>query len=660
MAERFGVVLSRPWPQRPAGAWHRRLRALIALLAGLALLGALAVQQWLAREALEQQLSRQNRDTAALLAQMLQPVLADAAARDGLLAAQLRSAHLQVLSLQQADGRMLWQRASAPRPTWAPPQYVDLMRLHPEPGRAALALPDAAAPLRLQLQSQTSDALDALWQGLLHSALALLALYLALLAAAAWALRSLRADLASAVTQAEAVQQGRFVAAAAPTWPELQPLAASMNQMAGHLRALFEAQAEQLEALRCQAHADALTGLPTRRHFHARLEQALCGEDGPEHLGLLLLRVRDLAGMNRRIGHLSTDHVLQAVAQTLGTYPQRVDGCFAGRLNGADFALLLPAGGVAQETARALVQALRLPLVAIDPAAGVVVGAVELRRPSTPQQALALADEALAHAETQIAFASVVLGEEAAAAAPAGEAVWQQRIGDALAEQRHQLAAFPVCTADGRLLHLDCPLRLQLEPDGAFEPAARWLPLAARSRLTAQVDERAVALALAEIERDGVARCVNISAQSLGVSDFMAAVSRRLEAAPQAATRLWIDLPEALALDRPALVQEAARRWRPLGVYLGLEHAGEGLMRIHRLVDLGLDCVRIDARFVQGLTEADGADARRYLQGLVRLVQSVGLSVTAEGVRSAVDLELLWGLGFDAATGPAVRLPAQD
>jgi hypothetical protein len=36
-----------------------------------------------------------------------------------------------------------------------------------------------------------------------------------------------------------------------------------------------------------------------------------------------------------------------------------------------------------------------------------------------------------------------------------------------------------------QVLHLECPLRLQLDPDGPFEPAARWLPLAVRSRLTA-------------------------------------------------------------------------------------------------------------------------------------------------------------------------------
>jgi len=169
-----------------------------------------------------------------------------------------------------------------------------------------------------------------------------------------------------------------------------------------------------------------------------------------------------------------------------------------------------------------------------------------------------------------------------------------------------------------------------------------------------------VALALAAIAEDGLARCVNVAAQSVSSVGFVAAVARLLQQSPDAACRLWIDLPEQLALERPLLVRDVARRWRALGAMLGLEHAGEGLARIPRLIDLGLDCVRIDSRFVNGITGPGAADARRHLQGLVRLVQAVGLQVTAEGVRDSADLEALWQLGFDAATGPAVGAPLAE
>ncbi len=443
------------------------------------------------------------------------------------------------------------------------------------------------------------------------------------------------------------------------TAPELQALAEGLDRLLTRQQALFDAQAGQLESLREQAHSDMLTGLPNRRHFLATLDAMLNGDTAPAQVGLLLLRLRDLQGLNQRIGHVATDHVLQALGQTLQSYPQRIERCCVGRLGGADFALLLPVGGMAAECAASLLRALRLPLAGIDPAASVAAGAVELQSPLSATQALALADAALTRAETAASAGTAELGPSSLAAEPVqartqGLESWQRLIGRALIQGRVELGAYPVSSADGRQLHLDCPLRVQIHPGGPMEPASRWLAQAMRSRLCPAVDEKALALALQAISQDGLARCVNVAAQSVCSAEFVMAVSRQLEAAPQAACRLWIDLPESLALERPMLVRELSRRWRPLGVMLGLEHAGEALARIPRLIDLGLDCIRIDARFVNSLGGAESDSARRYLKGLVRLVQSVGLQVFAEGVRSAEDLDLLWAMGFDAATGPAL------
>ena len=445
--------------------------------------------------------------------------------------------------------------------------------------------------------------------------------------------------------------------------PELQALAEGVGRLLTRQQALFDAQAGQLESLREQAHSDLLTGLPNRRHFMATLDAMLSGDGAPAEVGLLLLRLRDLQGMNARIGHVATDHVLQALGQTLQSYPQRIDRCCVGRLGGAEFALLLPVGGMAAECAASLLRALRLPLAGIDPAASVAAGAVELQSPLSATQALALADAAITRAEiaSNAGLSDPATFRTASDVAPVqgpvqaqGQESWQRLIGRALIQGRVELGAYPVRSADGRQLHLDCPLRVQIEPGGPMEPASRWLAQAIRSRLCPAVDEKALALALQAIAQDGMARCVNVAAQSVCSAEFVAGVSRQLEAAPQAACRLWIDLPESLALERPMLVRELSRRWRPLGVMLGLEHAGEALARIPRLIDLGLDCIRIDARFVNGLSGPEADSARRYLKGLVRLVQSVGLQVFAEGVRSDDDLDLLWAMGFDAATGPAL------
>ena len=84
-----------------------------------------------------------------------------------------------------------------------------------------------------------------------------------------------------------------------------------------------------------------------------------------------------------------------------------------------------------------------------------------------------------------------------------GARAWREMIAAALDESRVRLAAFPVVDAQGALIHLECPLRVQIEPGGDFHVARRWLAMAARNRLMPLVDLTAVNLALTAIADDG-------------------------------------------------------------------------------------------------------------------------------------------------------------
>ena len=643
-----------------------------SLALGLAGLLLALLLTWGLRQQAARQLQGLHAQAAEQLAHALALARPTAADLPGFVAGWPGPAALVEVQLHDVGGLLLAQRRLPAQALQAPTGFGTLMQL-----------PDTPAQVNLQINGQTwhlrvaaspAEVLDMQWRAF-APALAALMLMVALALGLAWrarrrltqavaqGLRSLQPLEADEVLSWQDARTGQGLAKSAKPFTAthegrlLAPLLAGLHETLARQRRLMDAQGEQLEHLRTQAHSDGLTGLSNRRHFLATLDAVLGGEGAPLGSGLVLLRLRDLQGMNQRLGHTATDHVLQALGQALQSYPLRIERCQVGRLNGADFALWLPTGGLATETARSLLQALRQPLCSIDPSASVSAGVVELAPQMRAVVALALADAALARAEADAGFTlSASAADEPAddTTLPQGHAAWQRCIGRALVQGRVALGAFPVRTADGRQLHLDCPLRVALSADGPLEPASRWLSQAIRSRLCSAVDEKALALALAAISRDGLARCINLAAQSVADSAFIGAVTRRLEARPDAACRLWIDLPEALALERPALVRELSRRWRPLGVMLGLEHAGEALPRMPRLMDLGLDCVRIDSRFVNGLTGPEADGARRYLKGLVRLVQSVGLQACAEGVRSAEDLAVLWSLGFDAATGPAL------
>jgi EAL domain-containing protein (putative c-di-GMP-specific phosphodiesterase class I) len=268
------------------------------------------------------------------------------------------------------------------------------------------------------------------------------------------------------------------------------------------------------------------------------------------------------------------------------------------------------------------------------------------------------ADLALARAESAGPF-SVEAGD--AADAPwvlLGERGWRERVREALVGGRVRLATYPVVDAQGRLIHLECPLRMQLEVDGRFEAAAHWLPLAMRSRLTSEVDERALALALADIAHDGRPRSINLSPASLADSGFAARLRAALQAMPREARLVWIEITEAAAVEHFELVRELGRQLRPTGARFGLEHAGERLGRIEHLFEAGLDYVKLDAAVAQGVA----LDATRagFVKSLVTMLHSLALQVFVEGVNDERDAQTLCALGADGLTGPWVEAPADS
>ncbi len=182
------------------------------------------------------------------------------------------------------------------------------------------------------------------------------------------------------------------------------------------------------------------------------------------------------------------------------------------------------------------------------------------------------------------------------------------------------------------------------------------MPLAVRSKLTCDVDERALILALDDIARDGQPRGINISPASLLDSGFAARLRTILRDSPRCARHLWIEVDEISAVEHFDVVRELARQLRPTGARFGLQHSGERLSRLERLFEAGLDYLKIDSAVAHGVA----ADPQRaaFVKGLVTMLHSLSLQVIAEGVGDAEDARTLWACGVDGITGPWVQAPA--
>ncbi|TXH53828.1 MAG: EAL domain-containing protein [Burkholderiaceae bacterium] len=629
------------------------LKLLVVVL--LAFVGGVVVHTDAMRDTLQTQLRLKNADNATAMALVLSQQKGDEALMDLALSAQFDTGYYRRIRFVGADGAQRFLREARPQPLDAPHWFETMLPIQAPPGVAQVS--DGWRALgRIEVESHDTFAHDELWHAVKRGGAAMLVLGLLAALAGAVIVRRIREPLERAVEQARSLERGEYVTVDEPSTPELRRLVRAMNSMVARLKQVFDGQATQVETLRRQAHCDALTGLSNRAYFMGQLDAALHREDGSAESGLVLLRILDLAELNRTIGHDSADRMIATIAQALQAYTARVDGCFIGRLNGSDFAMCLPVGGLAEETARAVASALQAVLPAFGKQAAVAAGAVEAAR-GTPLAALmSLADLALARAEARGAFAVETAGEAGPSLARLGEGGWRRRLHEALSAGRATLIEYPVRSEAGSLLHLECPLRVQIDPDGEPEPAARWLPLASRARLTAALDERALSLAIGAITLDGQARAVNLAAASLSDSGFAARLRAQLLQAPRAARQVWLEVPESAAADHFELVLELGRQLRPTGARLGLEHAGERIGRIERLFELGLDYVKLDA----SVTRDIGRDTHRagYVTGVVAMLHSLSVQVIAEGVVQADDAAALWRCGVDGQTGPWVSAQA--
>lgn len=639
----------------PASGWRgrmplgRRVGLMVVLALVIALAGGAAVSIWAVRGALQTGMQQRNVERAAALAVALSRQQGDRTLIERVLAAEFASGAYERIRFDASDGAAPFVRQREASLGVAPDWLMDRTALAPD--RAMAQVSDRGRTVgTVEVAVSPGSANELLLRTSLDAALAMTGIGLVAGLLAAGALWTVRRMLATVVRQARVLVGGKFVTLPEPPSPELQMMTRAMNSMVERLKAAVDVQVAQVEQLRKQAHVDTLTGLSNRRHFLAQLEAALRREDGTARCGLVLMRLRDLAGVNLSLGHTATDRMLGAIAQTLRTYGERVPGCFLGRLNGADFALCLPVGGLTLETAQALAATMHAVLPSIGPGVAVALGGVELRHGTPLAHALSDADEALARAEARGAFGVEVLDQGHVERSGIGEAAWRQGLDCALSNGRAMLAGYAVVDSSAALVHLESPLRLQLQAGGAFEAAAHWLPLAVRTRMTGEIDACAVALAIQAIARDGKPRSVNLAPASLAEGDFAARLRALLFASPRAARKLSLEMAEAAAVERFGLLKELARHVRPCGVRFGLEHAGAHLGRIDHLFEDWLDFVKLDASVTRGV----GGDAQRagFVRASVELLHGIAIDVYAEGVCDDGDAQALWRCGVDGITGP--------
>lgn len=632
---------------------QRQLWLAILLSILLALSGALVASLHSARSYLGSQLSIKNTDNANALALALSQQNPDLVMVQLLVSSLADSGHYELVRISDPQGQTLAQSQDLAHAVDAPAWFARLLPITSEPGVAQISSGWKQFG-QVTLVSHSRFAYGALWESAQYMAMVVSLAGALGLMLATLILRRLESQLDMLTQQAQDIGDRRFAAMPEPQVPELKSIAKAMNLMVGKLKASFDEQGAMLESIRLKANNDEPTGLANRGYFLGQLETTLSATDAAGGT-LLIARLANLQNINVRLGRLATDQLLAQYALVIRQEAARWPDALAGRLNGSEFALLIPGKPVELDAFESLYHQLVAAVAPSLPGMTSTWLAGASFDPGASQSSLlAQIDAVLAKLESTQQNGWQWLELSAHHHQPLSNAQWTQTFEAALKQGRLKIDEFAVRAFQGALIHSESALRMKFVPDGAWEVAGKFWPMVERLGLSAKLDLAAVRLGLARLTQspDIPGMAINLSGHSIAQPAFCQALLDMLQANP-ATPRLWLEVSESTATRDFKALLSLSEQLKPLSCKLGIEHFGKRFEEIGRLQQLGLDYLKIDAAFVRDIHHNTGNQT--FLKGLLWIAHSMGMRVYSAGVNQAEEYDTLRELGFDGAFGPYVQ-----
>ena len=641
----------------------KQLLVAICLFLVVAFSGSFIVSLESSRAQYVNQLRSHAQDAATALALSLTPNIDDPAMVELMVSSIFDSGYYaSIRVIDDANGKVIVERSATPDSTQVPEWFVKLIGLEPAGGDAIVSRGWEQAA-RVEVISHPMFALAKLWQSALGSLGWLLLCGIVSAVLGALLLRRQLKPLDYMVEQSHAIARREFLSLPKlPRTPELRRVVQAMNQMVEKLKALFQEQAERSEKLRAESYQDTLTGLANRRYFEMQLHDQISHSESASPGYLLLIRLKDLAGLNQRLGGQRTDQLLKAVAQLLvrecEKYPEAHNRIT--RIRGGEFAILAP--GLVRDEAVQLAQSLEAAFLTLEvtKASDVVpaayIGVVSYSPGDTLQAVLGLADQALAQAETQSQPIWACLAPNTEQAVGDDHHAWHSLLDSALSQQRFELYFQPVvATHDTTLvLHYKVMSRL-LDEAGQPIPAGRFIPWLERFGWSKRLDSLMVDLVLKHMHNHDQALALNLSSATLSDTQALEQIIERLRQDRELGPRLTFEIAEDQLPDQ-AVLEQLTKRLRDLGFSLSLQRFGGRFSMIGNLARLGLAYLKIDGSYIRAIDQE--TDKRLFIEAIQRAAHSIDLPLIAERVETEGELQVIREMGLWGAQGQLFGGPA--
>lgn len=414
--------------------------------------------------------------------------------------------------------------------------------------------------------------------------------------------------------------------------------------------------------LQRQALSDPLTGLGNRE----RLRLAAEGRSGG--WVLLLIDLDDFKRINDSLGHSVGDEVLIEVGTRLIAACRPED--LVVRLGGDEFAILAAADApsTASGLARRALTSLQPPIRTAGATVQVTasVGASSAAGAERALGAMLREADLAMYAAKAGGKSGVRLFEPSMLAASRRELMLENDLRDAVRHGELHLVYQPVLhVASSRISGVEALCRWDHPVLGAISPV-EFIALAERTGLIDDLTAWVLTTAAAEVaawsatcaDAASLTVAVNVACSTLENPAFGGQVQERLRAAGLAPERLILEITETGLAQSQAGLLDTVWALSRVGVRFALDDFGTGYSSLGRLAELPFSTVKLDRSFVAVITSA--TDSVPLVHATLAMSAGLGLTVVAEGVETAAQLECLAAAGctsiqgyFSGRPGPA-------
>ena len=408
------------------------------------------------------------------------------------------------------------------------------------------------------------------------------------------------------------------------------------------------------------AHHDALTGLANRHVSKLRLAAAIAqARRSGEKVGVLFVDLDRFKHVNDALGHHVGDALLQSVSARLLQLVR--EGDTVSRLGGDEFVVILngigDAAAIADLLDARLIPAMREPheVEGSELYVSCSVGVAIYPDHGTDMDTL------MRHADAAMYQAKSGGRDHARMFTPQMEEQQLQQLHLETdlrhAIERHELVLYyqpRIDARSGRLNGVESLIRWQHPQRGLIAPDS-FIPAAEESGLIVPIGAWVIReacrqhVAWREAGAGDIGVSVNLSAIQLKHGGLVATLREVLRDFPIAPGLVEFELTESILMENVDDTIATLRAIKALGFALSIDDFGTGYSSLNYLCRFPLDKLKIDMSFVQNIHKSPQNLA--VTKAIIGLGHTLGLSVTAEGVESAADAEVLRHAGCDELQG---------